>query len=282
MSPITETPVARAAARTFRILRQPALARALAALFILVAVAFAAVLLLIPSPTWPRSWLDVLVFALAGGFTLYTDRAMAACRLTVDDRGIRFENRARGGSATQYPRPWSVEWKDIDHVVANPTLGIVQLKYKGRIVPIKILVRQWVAEDAPEPTAKRALFKRADPAQSQLWRELAARGLFEPGRFGAGRNISDFDMAKHPATRASLIAGVIVLAYGIADLGVHPKPSFLVPSIVIAAFVAAATFMVVYRWRRPYAVPIAVTAVVTLFMGGATLIAAWAALSHWA
>ena len=262
--------------------RRPAVAWALAALLIVVAIAFSAILVLMPLPQWHRGWTDVLACLIAAVFVLYTDRAMAGCRLTVDDRGIRFENRAKGGPASQYPRPWSVEWKDIDHVVANPTLGIVQLKYKGRIVPIKILVRQWIAEDAPEAKAKRALFKRADPTQSQLWRELAARRLFEPGRFGAGRNASDFDMAKHPATRASLIAGVIVLAYGIADLGVHPRASFLVPSIVIAAFVAAATFMVVYRWRRPYAVPIAVTAAVTLFMGGATLIAAWAALSHWA
>jgi len=280
MKPMTKAPGVRLAPRTFRMLTTPATARVLAVLFILLAMGFAVLLTLGHGAWWHRSWTDVVACVMAAGFVLFADSAAAAARLTVDDRGIRLENRPRYGWG-QY-RPWSIDWKDINHVVANPALGIVQLKYKGRVTPTRILVRQWTPEDATAPKAKGSFFKRRDPTQSQLWRELASRGLFEPDRFGAGRNVSDFDMAKHPATRGSLVVGVVLLAYGIADLGVNPKAQFLVPSMVVAAFGAAATFMLVHRARRPHAVPIAVSVVVAVFIAGSTLVAAWAALSHWA
>ena len=268
------------AARTFRVPTSPVAARVMAALFCVMAIGFAVLTRVAPGAGWHRSWPDVVGCVTFAVLVLVMDHAMAGARLTVDDRGMRLENRSRAGWMGQY-RPWSVEWKDVDHVVANPALGIVQLKHKGRMTPVKILVRQWIAEDAPASKAKGSLFKRRHATQSELWRELDARGLFEPERFGAGRNVSDFDMAKHPATRWSLIVGVVLLAYGIADLGVHPEANYLVPSLVIAAFAGVATFMVVRRMRRPHAVPIAVAAVVRLFMAGSTLIAAWAALSHW-
>jgi hypothetical protein len=273
-------PAAKPAARTFKMRGAPRLTRFVAAVLAIVAVFLASFILLAPTPRWHGLWPHVLGCLLVAGGGLWGQSVTARCRLTVDDRGIRLENRYRGAWGGLFMRPWAVAWTDIERVTANAGLGTVQIRRKGRGVAVRLMVRQWIPADGPDAGIQ--LFRSSDATRTELWHMLDAWGAFDPGRFGAGRGLSDFDLGKHPATRWALVACVLLMGYGAADLGSRPHGDYLKGSLVIGAFAAALAFMLVARARRPYPVPMGITAMLAFFVAVASTLAGWAALSRFA
>lgn len=278
----TATHSAPMAARTFRIPPRPVEARLVAAFFLLVGLVIAIFIMLVPGLRVPVRWVHVATSVGAAISVLWVQHAQATRLLVVDDRGIRIENESRSGFARLAGRTWSVGWDEISRASASSASGMVQIRRKGSVTPLTLVVRQWLPEGASAPPMMSLILRRPDATKSELWRVLEARGLFDPQRYGAGRGVSDFDLARHPATRWSLIACVVLLGYGIADVGMNPKREYLVTSLVTALFAAALAAMLLARVRRPYPVPVTVTAVVALFAAGSVTIATWAALSHFA
>ena len=131
--------------------------------------------------------------------------------------------------------------------------------------------------------------RRPDVRTTPLWKTLERRGLFAPTRFSP--SAADFDLARHPATRAALVAMAALMLYATAEFflarerwAVLEPSIFLVPG-AIGAVVAVLAFVVLANADRPARIPLQVTAPVAFVVGLATGVAAFYGLlrvNQWA
>ncbi|HET9650659.1 MAG TPA: hypothetical protein VFP36_00635, partial [Usitatibacter sp.] len=255
---------------------------------VVVFVAFAALPFVLFTGPFPlEATLGVL---LAAGVSVllawHTFRFMATARLTVDDEGIEVKADLPRWMAIGPNRPGRVRWDEIAKVVVLRQPPVVQIRRRGSSLPMVLRVVDWVPVEAP-PGALAApshFLRGPDMRATALWKVLEERGLFAIDRPDGHVDAINFDLAKHPATRAAMALMAVLAAYWAIDSFVENEAwaewrlAYLVPHIVVGAVALAAAATVLRMSRTPSAVPGAVTVVVAVLIGTCAGLASWAGL----
>lgn len=169
-------------------------------------------------------------------------------------------------------------------------MGILQLQRKGSLVRHPIRLHDWIpAEGPPMPPPPKFTLRRPDMRTAAVWKTLERRGLFSPDVMRPGA--ADFDLAKHPATRAALVVMAVLMAYAAADFflarerwAVLEPSIFAVPGAIGAGF-AGLAFVVFLNANRPAPIPKDVSGPLALVFGVAVACAAFYGLlrlNQWA
>ena len=224
----------------------------------------------------------VPVMTAVAFFTILRFRERA--RLVLDDNGLRMDT---GLPAWLGSAGWSIAWKDIAKVRTLSAAGVVQLQRKGSMVFRPLRVHDWVRAGEPLPPAKLLIGAR-DLRTAPLWQALDRRGLFARH---ATPNAGDFDLAKHPATRAALVVMALLMTYAAADFflarerwAVLEPSIFAVPGAIGLVF-ALLAFVIFLNANRPAPIPRDVSGPLALVFGLAVACAAFYGLlrlNQWA
>ena len=229
----------------------------------------------------------VLVPVVFAASTFAIVRFRDAARLVLDDAGIKVETGVPSWLGTGR---WSLGWGEIGAVRTLAGLGVIQLQRKGSLVRRPLRVHDWIPADGPVPPAPAAfVLRRPDVRTAPLWKSLEARGVF--ARQGGAAGAVDFDLARHPATRAALVVMALLMAYAAADFFLaRERWAVLEPSIVavpgaIGLVFAGLAFVVFLNANRPVPIPKDVCGPLALVFGLAVACAAFYGLlrlNQWA
>ena len=211
----------------------------------------------------------VLLPVLISATTFAIFRFRETARLVLDDAGIKVET---GVPTWLGAGSWSLAWTEIGAVRTMAGLGIIQLQRKGSMVRRPLRVHDWIPVEGPVPPAPSGLVMRQpDLRTAPLWKALEQRGLF--ARTGGTPSGVDFDLAKHPATRATLAIMAALMAYAAVEFflarerwAVLENAIFLVPGAV-GLVAAGLAFLVLRNADRPARIPSDVTGPLSLVLG---------------
>lgn len=228
----------------------------------------------------PGKGLEMVVMILFIPVSLWVERRHAAtARLTIDAQGMRMDSGLPLKFLLGPLGGWTCRWDDIERVSVLQRFGVVRLWRKGfGAAAIPLRPTDWI-EDRPGvggPTST-ATDMRAAP----LWAVLEEAGLFGERYSGGSPDAIEFDLAKHPRTRAVLVIGAALVGYAAVDglivreAWAEWSRSYALPHAMIGVFAALATAYALKTTRQPAAVPNAVIPALALLLGAAVSFASW-------
>jgi len=258
-----------AAAETFRMTRRRPNRLEVAALAIVLMLTSASLLYALhwEMQTFFLGVLLVLTVLATPLLFLYQARFARTAKLVVDDHGMTMRSGLPRFLQAGAMGDWTLRWEDIDSVRVLSGLGIVQIRPKGRVVGIPVALRpaDWVGES------------RGDLAST-----LEKRGVYRWATTDRTAEAVDFDLWRHPATRAMLILCAALVAYAGVDTMLRREAwaewslAYNVPHAVLGILAALVAAAVLLRPARP--VPALIAAVVALLVGSSAASASYSAL----
>lgn len=229
-----------------------------------------------------------VLIPLVLGLTLWIHRRYVATgELVINDVGMGLKSEVPKWMGAAYQRPWTVRWNDIRRVTLLERMGIVRISRKGSLLPIALRITDWIPAGMPPELASAPagfLRRRPDLRESELWKALDQRGIFAADRADATTEAVNFDLAKHPATRAALVVMGVLTAYCAIDVFTATeawaewRPLYLIPHHVIGAVGAVVAFALLRSAREPHPVPTRVALVLAVFAGLSVGLASWTGL----
>lgn len=202
-------------------------------------------------------------------------------RLTVDDAGIALDS----GLPAWLGRAHRIAWNEVRKVAVIESMSMVQVRKAGLGRPIALRIPMWVPEDTPDEVAPKAgLFSRPDIRATTLWKTLDAHGLFAPERRDAGHEAVNFDLGRHPATRAALAVMAALAAYWALDCyaGTEAwaewRSRYLVGPAVLGVLGALAGFAALRSASAGRPIPLQVQVPIAVLLGLCVALASWPGL----
>ncbi len=209
-------------------------------------------------------------------------RYAATGRLIVDDLGMRLESELPRFLAAPYQGPWKVQWSEIDKVIPVDAVGLLQIRRKGfTAMPLAIKVLDWVPEDGTRAAAPRSGRRAPKMRETELWRVLEEHGLFGGKRRNTRAEALNFDLAKHPVTRALLAVMAVLVAYWAVDsimaeeAWAEWRAAYVLPHVAIGIAGAVLGFVFMKIAAGPMAIPGQIAAVLAMFLGFSIGLASW-------
>lgn len=225
----------------------------------------------------PDVWVLAILLLAGIPFAAWLQARFArTARLIVDEHGLTMQSGLPRFLQAGAMGDWVLRWEDIDRVTVLERLGVVHLRRKGRMIKSALPLRpgDWTPEGtAPAPTPLR---------DSPLWRALARHGVFDRAAPDPNVEAITFDLWRHPATRAALLACAALVAYAAAETVMRREAwaewslSYNIPHAVagIGAAVAAAIGLLM----ATRGVPVAIGLFLALLVGSSSAIASYSAL----
>lgn len=204
--------------------------------------------------------------------SFWADRVHAeSATLTVGAHGMRMESdlpKWLGPSAG-----WSLAFDEIGRVGVVERFALVQFRKKGlSLAPVPVRIMDWI-EDAP---GAKVPASARDFRQSELWKALEKAGVFDKDADRHAEAVN-FDLAKHPATRAALAVMAVLAAYWAFDSLVATEAwaewgaRYLLPPAVVGVVAAVVAG---YLLKRPQ-VPMQVAMMLAVLLGVTSSLASW-------
>lgn len=223
----------------------------------------------------------LLMMPLSLGFGAWADRRISKrARLTIDSRGLRLQN----GLGPAISRGIECGWGEIAKVVVIERLGVVQIRRdRFGAAPLALRITDWV-EDFPDATPAPPKLAPSAMRTTALWKILEEAGLFSEKYAKGGMEAFDFDLAKHPATKAALAVLSGLFLYGAVDsllrreAWVDLNLEYLTPHLIVGGGFALAGLFAFKLARKPAAIPNQVAIPLAGFVGLAAIFASWSFL----
>ncbi len=223
------------------------------------------------------SWRTGLDFALGAAIAAW---ALHSARRTLDcDRsGLRYRSNAPWPLSALDP-DWALAWPEIRSARWEKGLVPAQLVLETVRGPRRISALQWQADLEESRRGARAFasFRLGrsnwfDTSLLPVVRALREGGVDVPQDMGAGmRESTSFDLAKHPATKRSLLVAAAAAAFWFIDASVSDQMyGREEPWLALGGFTAAMAIAFAFVQARsavPAAANAAVTATVALALG---------------
>lgn len=259
--------------------------RLVSVLFVALVLAMPALILVLKGPQafakWSAwRWLEhglMLVFAVAMPWVV---QLSARAQLTIDDDGIALDPRLPGLLARLAPWGWSARWDQITKfsVVRLRGGAIVGFVLPGRAFTIRLPLQGWIPQHLAAAGAEPPKFKELE--DNPIWQAFAAHGF----TVATGRTLIDFDLARHPSTRAALTTcavlgfGGLLLTIVESETYIADGYGFLVPHAVAGLVGMALFWKALAGVREPSRLPWGIPYGMAVFGGLASSMFSYGAL----
>lgn len=275
--------------RTFRIARRNSReGLVLFALFAAPVLAVAVTFVQLSDRAWeklrtrPQPLAMLVMLPLLGGVGWWAQRRFVArARLVLDDQGIVLDS----GLPAWLGARQRIAWSEVQKVAVMEPLAMVQIRKSNLARPMALRVMMWVPVDQPDAALPKAGFlKRPDIRATPLWKALDAHGLFAPARADARQDLVNFDLAKHPATRAALFVMAALASYWAIDCYVAREAwaewrvAYLLAPALLGLAAAVVAFAAIRGSDAPPPVPAQVATGIAIFVGICAGLATWPGL----